>query len=165
MHFTAEHKFPAPPERVAALMVDPEFEARVELPDLSPPTVVEHDVTSAEHVLRLRYEYIGQLDAIARRLLGNRQLVLVQAVRLDPGTGKGQLTLEAEADPDRVHGAATINLTADGASGSVRRLDGDFTVKVRLIGGSVERRLLPGILSRLDVEASALAERVRADGG
>ena len=46
----------------------------------------------------------------------------------------------------------------------MRALDGDFTVKVPLIGRTVERRLLPGILARLDVEAAALAARLRADG-
>jgi hypothetical protein len=165
MHFTTEHRFPAPPERVAALMVDPDFETHVDLPDLSTPTVLEHDVKAAEHVLRLRYEYVGQLDGVARRLLGNRQLALIQAVRLDPRTGNGRLTLEAEADSDRVHGAAAITLTTDGPRGSVRRLDGDFTVKVPLMGGSVERRLLPGILSRLDVEAAALVARLGAEQG
>jgi hypothetical protein len=165
MHFTAEHRFPAQPERVAALMVDPEFETRVDLPDLSTPTVLEHDVQTVEHVLRLRYEYVGQLDAVARRLLGNRQLALVQAVRLDSRTWNGRLTLEAESDPGRLHGEAAITLAPDGEHGSVRRLDGEFTVKVPLMGGSVERRLLPGILSRLDVEAAALVERLGADQG
>ena len=30
------------------------------------------------------------------------------------------------------------------------------------MGGTIEKRLLPGILSRFDVEAEALAERLRA---
>jgi Protein of unknown function (DUF2505) len=165
VRFTTEHRFPAPPGAVAALMVDPDFETHVELPDLSTPTVLEHDVAAAVHVLRLRYEYVGQLDPMARRLLGSRQLALVQAVRLDPASGRGQLTLEAEADPARLHGAATITVTPDQGGGSVRRLDGDFTVKVPLMGSRVERKLLPGILSRLDVEAAALVARLRSAHG
>ena len=46
----------------------------------------------------------------------------------------------------------------------MRGLDGDFVVKVPVIGGSIERKLLPGILARLDVEADALAEHLRAHG-
>ena len=34
MHFTTEHRFPGAPEQVAALMIDPTFEAAVALPDL-----------------------------------------------------------------------------------------------------------------------------------
>jgi hypothetical protein len=160
MHFSIEHHFPATPERVAALMVDPDFEAHVELPDLSTPTVLAHDVDGIPNVLRLRYDYVGSLDPVARRLLAGRDLTLVQEVRIDPTTGTGQLTLEAEAAPDRLHGNAAITITADGADASTRRLEGEFTVKVPLMGRTVERKLLPGILSRLDVEAAALAERL-----
>jgi Protein of unknown function (DUF2505) len=163
MHFTTEHHFPAPPERVAALIVDPDFETGVALPDLSTPKVLTRDADHVPNVLRLRYEYTGQLDPIARRLLGSRDLALIQEVRIDPAAGTGRLTLEAEADPRRLHGAATITIAPDGDHASVRRLDGDFTVKVALMGGTVERRLLPGILSRLDVEAAALTERLRRD--
>ena len=45
-----------------------------------------------------------------------------------------------------MHGAATITLTPDGAE-CVRRFDGDFVVKVPLMGGTIEKRLLPGILA------------------
>ena len=167
MHFTTQHRFPAAPARVAALMVDPEFEGAVQLPDLSPPDVVEHDTDGNEHVLKLRYEYVGQLDPMAKRLLAGRQLALVQTVRIDPDTGLGALTIEAEADPGRLHGNAQITLTAAGAGdgdASVRGLDGDFVVKVPVIGRTIERKLLPGILARLDVEADALAEHLRAHG-
>jgi Protein of unknown function (DUF2505) len=164
MHFTTEHHFPASPGRVAALIVDADFETGVALPDLSTPTVLLHDTNRVPNVLRVRYGYIGQLDPMARRLLGGRELALVQEVRVDPATGTGRLTLEAEADPSRLHGAAAIRITPSGARASVRRLDGDFTVRVPLMGSTVERRLLPGILSRLDVEAAALTERLRRDG-
>jgi Protein of unknown function (DUF2505) len=167
MHFTIEHRFPAAPTRVAALMVDPDFEGAVQLPDLSLPEVVEHDTDSDAHVLKLRYEYVGQLDPMAKRLLAGRQLALVQTVRIDPDTGLGTLTIEAEADPDRLHGNARITLAADGTVGgdaSVRALDGEFVVKVPVIGRTIERKLLPGILARLDVEADALVAHLRANG-
>jgi hypothetical protein len=160
MHFSLEHHFPAAPERVAALMVDPDFEAHVDLPDLSAPTVLAHDVDAIPNVLRLRYDYVGSLDPIARRLLAGRNLTLVQEVRIDPATGAGKLTLEAEADPGRLHGNAAITITANRGDASTRRLEGEFTVKVPLMGSAVEHKLLPGILSRLDVEAAALAERL-----
>jgi hypothetical protein len=59
-----------------------------------------------------------------------------------------------------LHGNAAITITANGGDASTRRLEGEFTVKVPLMGSAVEHKLLPGILSRLDVEAAALAERL-----
>src|SRR3954451_17889669 len=44
VHFERDHDFGATPERVGELMCDPEFQTRLELPDLSLPTVVGHDV-------------------------------------------------------------------------------------------------------------------------
>jgi hypothetical protein len=166
MHFTTEHRFPGAPEQVVALMVDPAFEGAVDLPDLSTPEVLEHAAPSPASPawsLRLRYEYIGELDGLARRITAGRKLTLVQWVGFDTAAGPGRYSLEAEADPGRVHGAATITLTRDGAE-CVRRFDGDFVVKVPLMGGTIEKRLLPGILSRFDVEAEALADRLRAGG-
>jgi hypothetical protein len=164
MRFTAEHRFDASPEQVGALMVDPDFEASVALPDLSLPEVLEHGTDGEASRLRLRYEYTGEIDSIVRRLLGGRKLILVQEVRLQLLTGRGTYALQAEADPGRVGGHATIALAASAEGGSTRRFAGDFSVKVPLVGGSAERRLLPGILRRFDIEAAALAARVQPSG-
>ena len=127
---------------------------------------VARSPTSDAGSLRLRYEYVGELDGLARRASPRAaSLTLVQLVGFDTAAGPGRYTLEAEADPGRVHGAATITLTPDGAGREcVRRFDGDFVVKLPIMGGTIEKRLLPGILSRFDVEAEALAERLRAGG-
>jgi hypothetical protein len=162
MDFSVEHRFAAPAAAVAALMVDPEFEGTVELPDLALPEVLEHGRVGNEAVLRLRYEFTGHLDPIARRVVRNRTLTFVQEVRLDTGTGQGRLRLTVEADPDRVHGAATIRIDADGDGTSIRRMRGAFKVSVPLIGGTAERAILPGVLRRMDVEATALAQQLDA---
>jgi len=140
-------------------MVDPAFVVTIALPDLSPAEVMDHSVDDGMNVLRVRYTYTGQLDPIAQRMLGGRELALVQTVSLDPETTTGTLTLVAEAEPNRLHGNATITIAAM-TTGARRVLDGEFTVKVPLMGGAVERRLLPGILARFDVEADATAAKL-----
>ncbi|MGH9207805.1 MAG: DUF2505 family protein, partial [Acidimicrobiales bacterium] len=60
--------------------------------------------------------------------------------------------------------AADVVLTADG-SGSVRRIDGELVVAVPAIGRMAERRIVPGLLRRLDIEAEALDDRLRHVGG
>src|SRR6188472_2467193 len=108
MRFTTEHRFPGPPQQVAALMVDPTFETAVDLPDLSTPEVLAHSEAADATTLQLRYEYIGELDGLAKRITAGRQLTLVQTVALDVDAATGTFTLVAEADPGRVHGSATI---------------------------------------------------------
>jgi hypothetical protein len=160
VRFHAEHRFPGPVDDVAALLVDPEFHRRLELPDLHLLEVLDGDADGDESQLRLRYDFVGHLDPLASRLLAGRRLTWVQDLRLDRSRGVGRLSFEAEAAPDRLHGAADMMLeSVDG--GTVRRLDGELVVAVPLIGGRAEGRIVPGLLRRLDLEAAALAERLK----
>jgi Protein of unknown function (DUF2505) len=163
VRFHTEHHFAGPAEAVVAVLVDPEFHRQLQLPDLSRPEIVEASTDGDEAVLRLRYEYQGQLDPIARRLLGDRKLTWLQDLHVDRERRTGRLTFAAEAAPDRLNGAAdfTVEALAAEADRSVRHLDGDLRVAVRPIGGMAERRIVPGLLRRLDIEAQAVDERLR----
>jgi Protein of unknown function (DUF2505) len=115
----------------------------------------------SETVLRLRYDFVGHLDPLARRLLGGRRLTWLQELRLDRATGGGRLTFAAEADPRRLHGRADVVTEPDDA-GTRRTLDGELVVDVPIVGGNAERRIVPGLLRRLDIEAAALDQRLRS---
>lgn len=163
MRFQADYDFTAPPERVGELMSDPDFQVQLHLPDLSTPTVVEHEVDGPRRLLRLRYRYVGQIDSFAKRIVGNRQLTWVQELRLDVDTGVGELSFSADDDGGRVNGAATVAITPTG-TGSHRAIAGDFHIRIPVVGGTAEKKIVPGLVRRLDVEAEALAARIAADG-
>jgi hypothetical protein len=160
MRFEVEHEFSGNRAAVAAVLCDPDFHTNLDLPDLSRPSVVEHGNDGATRMLTLRYEYVGQLDPIARKVIAGRQLTWIQALRLDTTTYRGTLTFSAEAAPDRLNGQADLALVADGDERCTRRIGGDLHVRFPVIGGTAERRIVPGLLIRLDVEAAALAERL-----
>lgn len=160
--FAAEHRFGAPADRVAALLVDPDFHRRLELPDLSPPEVVAADVDGDRAHLQLRYEFVGSLDPIAQRLLGGRRLTWLQDLDLDRTTGKGSLRFAAEAEPRKLHGKSEFTIEADG-DGAVRRLRGELTVAVFGVGGMAEKRIVPGLRRRLDIEAAELDRQLTED--
>jgi hypothetical protein len=164
VRFVVEHSLPGSPALVAATLCDPAFHLALELPDLGRPDVVEGSATDGERVLRLRYEFVGHLDPIARRFLGDRTLAWLQELRVDTGTLEGTLAFAAEADPARLHGTARVHLAAEGNARTRRRIAGDLHVRVPVIGGTAERRIVPGLVRRLDVEADALA-RVLGDAG
>jgi hypothetical protein len=160
VHFVAEHRFAAPVEAVIAGLTDPAFHRELQLPDLKLLDVDEH-TNQTETVVHLRYDFVGQLDPFARRLLGNRRLTWLQELRLDRASGAGRLTFAAEADPRRLHGGADVALEpADG--GTRRTLDGELVVAVPLVGSRAERSIVPGLLRRLDIEADALDRRLRS---
>jgi hypothetical protein len=160
VHFVAKHRFAAPVEAVIAGLTDPAFHRELQLPDLELLDVNDH-TNGTETVLRLRYDFIGQLDPLARRLLGGRRLTWLQELRLDRASGAGRLTFEAEADPRRLHGRADVALAPDDG-GTRRLLEGELVVAVPVVGSSAERRIVPGLLRRLDIEANALDQRLRS---
>lgn len=159
VRFEAHHEFHGPPVAVAAVLADPSFHLGLELPDLSlPELVARRDDETGVH-LSLRYEFVGSLDPRARRLLGGERLRWLQDLHLEPGGGGGTLSFAAERDPRRLHGRAEFRLEP-APEGSVRRLEGELRVAVPVIGGMAERRIVPGLLGRLDLEAEALERRL-----
>jgi hypothetical protein len=157
VQFEREHAFAAMVEQVATLMSDPDFQTMLDLPDLARPDVVAHEVGGPSHRLTLRYEYIGQLDPIAQKVVGGRKLTWVQDLRIDVATGAGTLDFSADGVGGRADGTATVTLAATGDASCRRRIAGDFRIRIPLLGGKAERAIVPGLERRLDVEAAALA--------
>lgn len=110
----------------------PGFYTYLELPDVGAPVVLNHRVGAPRTVLRLRYEFVGSLDPVARRLVGRNRLSWVQATEIEP-SGTRRLTFWGEVDPLRLHGSAGFTLAPDGAE-----------------------RIVPGLLRRLDIEAGSV---------
>jgi hypothetical protein len=156
VHFEREHDFEASVERVTTLMSDPDFQSGLDLPDLARPEVVAYEVDGTSRVLGLRYEYVGQLDPIARRIVAGRKLTWVQELRVEPTTGAGTLGFSADGVGGGADGSAVVTFTATGAASCRRRISGDFRINVPLIGAVAERAIVPGLLRRLDAEADAL---------
>jgi hypothetical protein len=160
MRFQVEHRFHGSPSAVAALLADPGFYADLVLPDVSQPVVLDHHTDGHLANLRFRYVFEGDLDPRARRLLGSGRLAWIQEVQVNSATNSGKLNFHAEADPKRLHGAADFELIAAG-EGTLRRMSGELVVSVPMVGKWAERKIQPGLLRRLDLEAAALDDRLR----
>jgi hypothetical protein len=156
VRFAVEHELPAVCAAVVEVWCDPAFHTQLDLPDLSRPEVVAHSVDGPVRVLRLRYRYIGQLDPIARKIVGGRDLTWIQELRLDTSTYAGTLSFSAEEEPRRANGSAGVAFVAIDDTHSRRRIAGDFHLRIPVVGGSAEKKIVPGLLRRLDVEADAL---------
>jgi hypothetical protein len=156
VRFSAEHEFAGTQHAVALILTDLDFHAHLDLPDLSLPEVEVQETAGSERTLKLRYEFIGSLDPIARRLLAGRRLTWIQTLVLDTATGIGSLAFAAEAEPSRLYGNASIRLEAIDTAHTRRRIEGEMFVKFPLVGGTAERRIVPGLVRRLDIEADAV---------
>jgi hypothetical protein len=162
VRFHTEHHFSGSKEAVEALMVDPALYLALALPDLSQPEVLERSENGDITMLRLRYNYVGKLDPLAQRLLGSSRLAWIQETRVDRSAGSGVVHFEAEKDPSRLHGSSDFVLTA-AEGGILRHLDGELVVAVPGIGRMAERRIVPGLLRRLDIEAQGLEDQLHSE--
>lgn len=156
MRFAAEHRFSAPITAVAEVLVDPDFYRSVELPDVALLEVVDLGDDGGGSALSLRYEYVGQLDAVVKRLLRGRRLTWLQDVTVADTREHGRITFAVEGGR-RVGGTADFTLSGDGAGGdTVWALRGEVRVGVPLVGRDAERRLVAGFLDRLAIEADEM---------
>lgn len=144
---------------MASILSDPDFYVELELPDLSRPEVLAITADGEGTSLRLRYEFEGRLDPVAKRLLGGRTLAWIQEIHLDPSGTSGTLDFGAEADARRLRGSATF-LLEDREGETERNLHGEIKVSVPGISGMAERRIVPGLLRRMDIEAEVLNKRL-----
>lgn len=161
MRFHAEHRFLAPVGAVTDVLVDPAFHQELELPDLRLLEVVDHRDGSDGAFLALRYSYVGHLDPVVSRLLGGQRLTWLQEMEVDRVTGAGQLRFAVEGAGDRLRGVARFRLAAEDDE-TVWALDGELRVRVPLVGGAAERRIVAGFLDRLQLEAQQISERLGA---
>jgi Protein of unknown function (DUF2505) len=163
MRFQVEHRFNGSPSEVAALLTDPRFYETLVLPDVSQPEILESKTDGARSMLSIRYQFTGSLDAMGRRLLPKERLAWIQQVSVDHSTDSGDLRFNAEADPKRLHGSAHFDLQAD-VGGCVRQLAGELVVAVPLVGSRAEKKIVPGILRRLDIEAQGINATLAQSG-
>jgi hypothetical protein len=164
VHFATDHELPADPTAVVTVFCDPAFQTTLDLPDLSRPEVVSDARDGTTRVLALRYRYEGQLDGIAKKIVGNRPLTWVQELRVDTATCTGSLSYSVDGDAGRLQGTAQVSIAAIGPGRSRRHIEGDLRVRIPVVGGRAEKAIVPGLVRRIDVEAAALAAALTERG-
>ena len=162
MHFHERSPLPAGPAEVFAVMTDESFlAARARhtgaLEQSSTVTVVgaRTVVTSSRTVPTDR------LPRAATKFLGGTAVVdqVEEWEAAGPdGSRDGTFRLTVAGAP--VELTARTRLSAEG-TGSVHDIEGDLTVRVPLIGRTVEQAVLPGLLDLVRAEVELARERLR----
>jgi hypothetical protein len=160
--FDVQHEFRAAPDAVATGMTDSAFTAGLALPDLAPTEVLDRTENADGVTLRARFRFVGSLDPLARRILSGDRISWVQEVMVDPTKRAGTLTVRSDVQADRLQCSGHYRLEPLENGGTRRRLHGSLSIKVPLIGSRAERHILPGLITRVDLEAAALDEWLAA---
>ncbi len=117
----------------------------------------------SEHIVvrRLRYTSGSELPKLVAKALGGKHLTYTQTNRMDYSTNRLEWTVELPVLADRVTVKGTTSMTAT-ASGSRRIVDGEITVKMRLIGGQIEKVVVGEFQKSMD-QAVEIARELIAE--
>lgn len=153
VQFAERSEFTTAPAEVFAVLTDPAFlvarAVRSKALAHTESVTVEGQVTV---VATTRTVSTDVLPPAASRFLG-ATAVVEQVERWEPaspdGARRARLTLTIRSAPVELTAATTL---APHGSGSLHTLEGSLTVRVPLIGGSVEKAALPGLLQLIRSE-------------
>lgn len=137
------------------------YPALPDLPKIGQPEVLSHERSGDLVHLDIRYAYVGDLPGAALALIDPQRLTWVQRTTVDLSARTSSIVLLPDHYPDRLECAGTFRFTAT-APGSERRVQGDITVRVLVVGGQVERALISGLSEFLVAEAAAVDDWIDA---
>lgn len=156
MKFSHNVTYPANFEDVVTKNFSEEFYSSLtELLDTATPKVTNHSDDGNTIVCETFWEHTGQLDPMAKALLGGKPLTWVQTATIDRATKSG--TINTVYMEGKIPGTceAKVTYTEDGDS-TTRELEGEIVVKIMMAGPTVEKRLVEAIEIRQGLEATAL---------
>lgn len=141
MKLYVESLLPVDPATAWSLFESSEFEQRLEAKTNLKCEVLESRDEGNGTFRRLRYTSGTELPTMVAKALGSKNLTYEQHNRFDRSTGTMQWTVQLPVAADRVSVSGTTSITAhDG--GSKRVVDGEIVVRMRLIGGQIEKAVV-----------------------
>ncbi|MFN8016433.1 MAG: DUF2505 family protein [Acidimicrobiia bacterium] len=162
MQFSHNVTYPADFETVITTNFSEDFYSSLtELPETATPKVTNHSDDGTTLVCETFWEHTGQLDPMAKALLGGKALTWVTTVAIDRPSKSG--TINTVYMEGKIPGTCEAKVTYEEVDGqTTRNIQGDIVVKIMMAGPTVEKRLVEAIEARLKLEADALINKLGA---
>lgn len=156
------HVFPCTPAELLDLLDDPALEEVQSREANMQREIVERRVEpDGTRFKRVRCRPNRSLPAVVAPLVGPEGLVYFQVTRADPAKGLIRWSVEAPALGERLEVVGTTRFEPH-PEGCRRIIEGQVTVKVRLVGGQIERFVADEVQKSYDRTARAMAAFIAA---
>jgi hypothetical protein len=157
MRFTLDLELPGDVDDVLAALLDPELLRSLDgLPNLGAPKLLSQDRDGHTVVQRVHYQFTGTLSAAVTRVIDPRNVTWVDETTYDLAARRATSRILPDHYADKLRCTATHTFTQRGDV-TVRRVEGDLSVRVPLVGRVVERAIVSGLEDHLRAEADLLA--------
>jgi hypothetical protein len=164
VRFSLEQRLPGAVDAVLRALLDPEFVRRLgDLPNLGAPEVLDESRDGDVAVQRIRYRFTGSLSSAVTRVVDPRKLTWVAATTYDLAARHATFRIIPDHYVNKLRCSGTYGFTEHGGS-TVRRVDGEVSVSVPLLGRAVERAIVSGLEEHMGAEADLLADWLQDNG-
>ncbi|MFN2526179.1 MAG: DUF2505 family protein [Actinomycetota bacterium] len=159
MDFDSTHAFDAAREKVAAVLLDLDFQSSLDgLEPLSERTILSQEEAPDGHIVRrTRCVLDIEISGVARTFLGEAKPAWVEEAVWDPAGYRWEWTIHPEVGKELLEASGTIELETVGTQ-THRRVAGSVKVAVPIYGGRVEGWIVDGIKRAYEEEARRLRE-------
>jgi hypothetical protein len=157
--FEFSHSFDAGAEDVAAVLLDPAFQASLaDIGSLEEREVLlQNESEDGAVERRIRCVLDLHVSGAAKKFLGDQAPAWVEEAVWDPDEMRWDWKIVPEIAAELLSASGETVVEQDGAE-TVRTVAGSIKVKVPLYGGKVEGWIVDGLRAAYDEEADRLAE-------
>lgn len=155
MQFRISHRFPVSPRAYWDGTRDPDLDQRMADAGEIDVQVLERRRDGPRLLERLRVSPRKELPGLAQRALGTARFTYVQVVESDDDRMGTTWQVLPDVLPDKVTCRGTARVV-EAPGGCERIIDGEITVAVPLVGGSIEKVVLEQLEKSYDRAAEVI---------
>src|SRR3954453_656680 len=157
MRFSLDQELAADADEVLAALLDPALLQSMDgLPNLGAPKLLSQERDGDVVVQRVHYEFTGTLSAAVTRVIDPRNITWIDESTYDLAARRATFRVIPDHYANKLRCSGVQTFVA-GDGGTLRRLEGDLSVSVPLVGRVVERAIVAGLQDPLRAEADLLA--------
>jgi hypothetical protein len=163
MRLYVDSHLPANAATAWEIFEGPDFQRRLEADTGLRTEVLEERQEGSVTVRKLRYVSKSELPTVAATALGSKNLSYEQENRLDLASGKLTWVVKIPLAGDRVKASGTT-VIQDAPGGSRRVVEGDVTISVPFVGGTIEKAVV-GEFEKSMARAVEIAKQIMKERG
>ncbi len=142
MKLLVESDLPVDAKTAWSLFESEDFDARLEDAANIVGEVLDVSQDGDIKVRRLKYRSKTELPTLVAKALGAKSLTYEQTNRFNPATGRMDWVVALPVLTDRVSVSGSTTITDKPSGGCRRVVDGEITVRMRFVGGSIEKAVV-----------------------
>lgn len=162
VRFGFEQRWTATVDEVVEVYLDESFWAGLgDLATTTAPTVLDLSRRGDRAVVRLHWVLNVDLPRQAARFIDPDRVAWVEETDWDLRARQAQVRFLPDQAAGLLRASASARLLHEGTE-TVRRIEGELTVRIPLLGSKVEPAIVDGVGEHLEQEADAVAARVES---